>query len=89
MRCLFALFPLLLAAQPPVDKGRLLLESIHKGDFTAVRAALKSGADANAHDNLGATALMHAAAYARSTPCGPWSPPVPTLTPSAMPALLP
>jgi ankyrin repeat protein len=64
MRYLSVLFPFLLAAQPAADKGRLLLESIHKGDAAAIRAALKSGADANTRDEMGATALMHAAAYA-------------------------
>ncbi len=64
MRYLSVLIPLLLAAQPAADKGRLLLESIHKGDAGAIRAALKSGADFNTRDEMGATALMHAAAYA-------------------------
>ena len=64
MRCLLLLVPLVLSAQSLPDKGRLLLESIHKGDPDGIRAALKSGADANTHDDMGATALMHAAAYA-------------------------
>ena len=64
MRSLLLLFPILLAAQPVSNNGPLLLESIHKGDFTVIHAALKAGADANTRDDLGATALMHAAAYA-------------------------
>ncbi len=64
MRFLLVLYPLVLAAQPALDKGRLLLESIHKGDLAGVRTALESGADANTRDDLGDTALMHAAAYA-------------------------
>jgi ankyrin repeat protein len=62
MRWFLVLFPLLLAAQP-VDKGRVLL-AIHKGDVKAIRVALKSGVDPNTRDELGTTALMHAAAYA-------------------------
>src|SRR5206468_12359179 len=41
-----------------------LLDIIHQGDTGALKAALASGADPNAKDDSGATALMHAAAYA-------------------------
>lgn len=45
------------AAQP-------LFEVIRKDDVKAVEAMLKAGTDANSRDDLGATALMHAALYA-------------------------
>jgi len=64
MRSLLLLCPILLGAQPATNNGRLILETIHKGDPAAIHAALGSGADANTRDDLGATALMHAAAYA-------------------------
>ena len=63
MRQLLLFVPFLLAAQPSADKGRLLLEAIHHGDLRAVGSALKSGASAGTRDELGSTALMHAAAY--------------------------
>jgi ankyrin repeat protein len=63
MREILLLVPFLLAAQPAEEKGRHLLEAIHNGDVRAVRSALKSGASAGSRDELGSTALMHAAAY--------------------------
>lgn len=63
MRKLLVFVPLLLAADTPEDKGRLLLEAIHNGDMRAVHSALKSGASADTRDEVGSTALMHAAAY--------------------------
>ena len=50
-----------------VADGRLL-EAVRRGDSRAVAAQLKAGADPNARDDIGATALMHAAAFA-STDC--------------------
>jgi ankyrin repeat protein len=63
MRYLFFAVPILLAAAP-ADQGQRLLEAIHRGDTAAVRAALKTGENANTRGELGSTALMHAAAYA-------------------------
>src|SRR5262245_59726185 len=60
MHKLIFAFPLLLVAEAPADKERLLLEAIHNGDVRAVRSVLKAGADANTTDELGSTALMHA-----------------------------
>lgn len=64
MRRLLFILPLLLAAESSPENNSLLLEAIHAGDTRAVRAALKSGADANTRDALGTTPLMHAGAYA-------------------------
>jgi len=41
-----------------------ILDAVRRGDTTALGKRLASGADANTQDNSGATALMHAAAYA-------------------------
>jgi ankyrin repeat protein len=40
-----------------------LLEAIRSDDVTAMRTLLDSGADPNARDDIGATVLMHAAAF--------------------------
>jgi ankyrin repeat protein len=40
-----------------------LLNAIHSNDISAVRTLLTSGADPNVRDDIGATALMHAAAF--------------------------
>src|SRR6266545_1816383 len=58
-------WPLMVAARSPgAADGRLVL-AVRSGDERAVTALLKAGADANARDDdSGATALMHAAAFA-------------------------
>jgi ankyrin repeat protein len=45
------------------NSGDQLLGEIRKGDIAAVRALLEHGADVNARDSKGATALMHATIY--------------------------
>src|ERR1700689_1338609 len=42
------------------NSGEQLLGEIRKGDIARVRALLEHGADVNARDSKGATALMHA-----------------------------
>jgi ankyrin repeat protein len=64
MRFILLLASAILLASPQSDKNLALLDAIHKGDHRAIRAALKAGADPNAKDEIGSTALMHAAAYA-------------------------
>src|SRR5205814_8326953 len=61
---LLLLLPLLAMAAPQPDTGSRLFDAIHKDDVTAVKTALKAGASSDARDDLGATPLMHAAAYA-------------------------
>jgi ankyrin repeat protein len=68
MRGFLFFVPVLLFAQQAPDKGHPLLEAIHQNDLRSIKAALIGGADANTADELGSTALMHAAAYA-STDC--------------------
>jgi ankyrin repeat protein len=61
-RLIVLLFPLvvpfLLRAEGP------LFDTIRRGDTGALKTALASGANPNSRDDTGATALMHAAAYA-------------------------
>ncbi len=52
----------LVHAQPAVD-GPELLASIRAGDQKRAAALLRRGANPNARDEAGATALMHAAAF--------------------------
>src|SRR5215218_6812832 len=40
-----------------------LLDAVRNADLATVRTLLASNADANARDDIGATALMHAAAF--------------------------
>jgi ankyrin repeat protein len=57
---------LLLACVLPAaaeNTGQQLLDQIRKGDLAAVRSLLANGADVNARDTKGATALMNAAIY--------------------------
>lgn len=55
----FALHPIGLAA----ETNATLLEAVRNNEVRAVRTQLASGADANARDDIGATALMYAAAF--------------------------
>ncbi|MBK5294775.1 MAG: ankyrin repeat domain-containing protein [Acidobacteriia bacterium] len=52
------------ASGSQMDVGKRLFDAIRKDDTATVKALLQSGADANARDDLGATALMHATLYA-------------------------
>jgi ankyrin repeat protein len=62
---LAALCALMFAARASgaADDSRLL-DAVRRGDGREVTALLKEGADPNTRDDIGATALMHAAAFA-------------------------
>ncbi|MGD0300505.1 MAG: ankyrin repeat domain-containing protein [Bryobacteraceae bacterium] len=65
MSCKLRFLPLLLASLvcAAENPGERLLAEIRKGDIAAVRSLLAHGADVNARDAKGATALMYAAIY--------------------------
>ncbi len=52
------------AADNAPDAGKRLLERIRQDDTAGVKKMLQAGVDPNTRDDLGATALMHAALYA-------------------------
>ena len=64
MRIVLILLPFLAVAAPQDDPAGRLFSAIHKNDLAAVKSALKGGAGPDVRDDMGATPLMHAAAYA-------------------------
>ncbi len=62
-RLLFFLLLACVLAGAPENTGQQLLDKIREGDLAAVRSLLAHGADVNARDAKGATALMYAAIY--------------------------
>jgi ankyrin repeat protein len=59
----FLLLSALVLAGAAENTNQQLLDQIRKGDLAAARSLLANGADVNARDTKGATALMYAAIY--------------------------